>query len=143
MWWNILKEKKLKQADLFGLPCDILIPAARPDSIHKGNVNGIQAKLILQGANIPATPEIEKQLHERHVLIVPDFIANAGGVICAAVEYKGGVEKQALEEIAQKIRRNTEVVLMRSRQEGIPPREAGLTLARERVREAMSFRSCE
>lgn len=135
--------KKLRQADLFGLPCDILIPAARPDSIHKDNANGIQAKLILQGANIPATPEIEKQLHDRHVLIVPDFIANAGGVICAAVEYRGGTEKQAFEEIAQKIRRNTEEVLTRSHQEGIPPREAGLTLARARVREAMVFRAFE
>lgn len=134
---------KLKPADLFGLPCDILIPAARPDSIHKGNVNGIQAKLILQGANIPATPEIEKQLHERRVLIVPDFIANAGGVICAAVEYRGGTEKQAFEEIVQKIRHNTKEVLTRTHQEGISPRESGLTLARERVCEAMSFRACE
>lgn len=132
--------KKISASELFTLPCDLLIPAARPDCIHAGNVNGIQAKLILQGANIPATAEAEEALHRRGVLVVPDFIANAGGVICASVEYHGGNEAQAFEQIAQKIRQNTETVLQRSRDERIEPRRAAVDLARERVRSAMTYR---
>jgi glutamate dehydrogenase/leucine dehydrogenase len=127
-------------SELFTLPCDILIPAARPDCIHAGNAKGIHARLILQGANIPATAEAEAILHRRGVLVVPDFIANAGGVICAAVEYHGGTEAAAFEQIAQKIRHNTEAVLARSHRDGVEPRQAAVELARERVRGAMAFR---
>ena len=139
---NYAKGKKLGKGDIFGLSCDILIPAARPDCIHKDNVEGIQAKLILQGANIPATAEAETILHQRGVLIVPDFIANAGGVTCASVEIHGGNEARALQDISQKIRRNTEEVLQRSQRERIEPRKAAVELARERVRQAMTYRAC-
>ncbi len=127
-------------ADLLTVPCDILIPAARPDVIHADNAARIEATLVLQGANIPATADAELLLHKRGVLVVPDFIANAGGVICASVEYHGGNENDALEAIAQKIRRNTEEVLTRSRQDKIPPRQAAVELAQERVLAAMSLR---
>jgi glutamate dehydrogenase (NAD(P)+) len=132
--------RKLPVAELLTLPCDILVPAARPDCIHAGNADAIRAKLILQGANIPATAEAEAVLHRRGVLVVPDFIANAGGVICAAVEYRGGTEATAFEQIAQKIKHNTEAVLSRSRCDGIEPRRAAVELAGERVRAAMAFR---
>ena len=135
------KGKKLGQAELFGLPCDILIPAARPDCIHKDNVETIQAKLILQGANISVTLEAETRLHQKGVLNIPDFIANAGGVICASVEHHGGNEAQAFQDISQKIRRNTQEVLNRSKKEGVQPRQAAVDLARERVRHAMTFRT--
>ena len=125
--------------ELFAVPCDILIPAARPDCLHEGNVDDVRAKLIIQGANIPATAAAEARLHERGVLVVPDFIANAGGVICAAVEFRGGTEAGALEEIADKIRRNTGEVLTRARDEGVEPRTAAVDLARSRVREAMAL----
>ncbi len=133
--------ESISQAQLLTVPCDILVPAARPDCIHADNAKQIQSKLILQGANIPATPEAETILHERGVLNVPDFIANAGGVICAAVEYHDGSEPDAFEQIADKIRRNTEEVLKRCREEKVEPRRAAVELARERVHEAMSYRS--
>ena len=97
-------------------------------------------QMILQGANIPATSSAEAMLHQRDVLVVPDFIANAGGVICAAVEYRGGTESDALETIESKIRRNTRQVLDRARDEGIVPRHAAVELARERVLAAMALR---
>jgi glutamate dehydrogenase/leucine dehydrogenase len=125
---------------LFALPCEILVPAARPDSIHAGNVNAIQAKLILQGANIPATADAEQTLHDRHILNIPDFIANAGGVICAAVEHRGGTEKQAFEAIAEKVATNTRATLERCAETGQLPRAAAMDLARQRVAEAMSYR---
>lgn len=132
--------EQVSHAALFTLPCDILIPAARPDCIHADNAQQIQAKLILQGANIPATPDAERILFQRGVMNVPDFIANAGGVICAAVEYHDGTEPQAFETIAAKIRRNTREVLDRSRAESILPRQAAVEMATDRVRMAMSLR---
>lgn len=132
--------RRLSQADLITVPCDILLPAARPDSIHGRNAREVQAKLVLQGANIPATAEAETILYQRGILIVPDFIANAGGVICASVEWHGGTEATAFEQIAGKIRHNTEEVLVRSRDEKIEPRQAAILLARERVQTAMRYR---
>jgi len=132
--------KKISQADLFGVDCEILVPAARPDSIRAENVADIKAKMILQGANIPATASAEMMLHQRGVLIVPDFIANAGGVICGAVEYHGGTERDAFEQIAEKIRHNTEQVLTRVKDENMVPRHAAVELARERVLAAMALR---
>ena len=67
-------------------PCDIWIPAARPDVIHAGNAARLTTKLVAQGANLPCTPEAEAALAARGILVLPDFIANAGGVICAAIE---------------------------------------------------------
>ena len=123
-----------------GLDCDIWVPAARPDVIHEDNQGEIKARLILEGANIPITPEAEKILHKRGVLCIPDFIANAGGVICAAMEYQGSSESAVLEAIEEKITHNTEQVLLAEEAEGILPREAAIRMAEERVRKAMSFR---
>jgi glutamate dehydrogenase/leucine dehydrogenase len=131
--------RRLPQADLFHVDCDILIPAARPDCIRADNAGDIRARLVLQGANILATPEAEEILHLRGVVNVPDFIANAGGVICASVEYHGGTEADALRRIAEQIGRNTREVLRRSRDEGVEPRRAAVALAADRVREAMSY----
>ncbi len=131
----------IAREQLFSVPCDILVPAARPDSIHAGNASSIQARLILQGANIPATAEAEKILHERKILNVPDFIANAGGVICASVEYHGGTESAAFELISQKVMANTRAVLELCGKTGTLPRAAAAELAQQRVREAMCYRS--
>ena len=133
--------RRLSTDQLLTLPCDILIPAARPDSIHMENAAQIQARLVLEGANIPATPEAEALLHRRGIVVVPDFIANAGGVICAAAEYQHGNEATAFAQIAEKIRRNTQEVLERSRQEAIEPRRAAIDLAVKRVAEAHAYRS--
>ena len=122
------------------VPCDIWIPAARPDVITMDNVERLKTLMVLQGANIPVTHDAERALGERGVLVVPDFIANAGGVICAAVEYAGGTETAALQTIEEKLRRNTRSVLESAQHEGIAPREAALRLAGERVRRAMTYR---
>jgi glutamate dehydrogenase (NAD(P)+) len=125
---------------ILDVPCDIWIPAARPDVIHEDNAGRIKAKLIIQGANIPVTHEAENQLAQRGVLCVPDFIANAGGVICAAMEYQGATQKSAFEAIEEKVRRNTELVLETAKQHQILPRQAAIEMATERVRTAMNFR---
>ena len=116
--------------------CDIWIPAARPDVIHADNVERLQTRLVVQGANIPFTLPAEKKLHERGILCVPDFIANAGGVICAAVEYKGGSEQHALEVITEKLRRNTRLILETAQAQNILPREAATRIAYDRLTKA-------
>ncbi len=126
--------------ELIGLDCEIWIPAARPDVLDGSNCEQLKAKLVLSGANIPATAEAESKLHERGVIVVPDFIANAGGVICASVEYHGGTEVQALAAIEEKVATNTRAVLERAREEGLRPRLAAESIAGERVREAMTYR---
>jgi len=132
--------KKLKRDDIVGVPCDIWILAARPDVIHADNVDGLDCKIVLQGANIPVTLEAEAALHKRGVLCVPDFIANAGGVICAAVEYHGGAQSSAFAIIEEKLRTNTREVLQAAKDEGLKPREAAIKLADTRVRSAMKLR---
>ncbi len=128
--------------ELFSIDCDILIPAATPDVITINNVNDIKAKLILQGANIPITYEAEKILHKRGIISVPDFIANAGGVIMAAMEYAKKSEKEAFSTISEKIKKNTELVLIKSYKEGISPRDAAESIAKDRVLKAMRYRKC-
>lgn len=121
--------------------CEILVPAARPDVIHMDNVDGIKARLVLQGANIPATLDAERRLAGKGILSIPDFIANAGGVIAASVEYHGGSERTAFEEIEDKIARNTRAVLERVRASGaVLPREAAVELAHARIDRAMALR---
>ena len=70
--------RAIERDALLHVPCDILVPAARPDTLREDNQAGVQARLILQGANIPATEAAERLLHARGVLSVPDFVANAG-----------------------------------------------------------------
>lgn len=122
------------------IPCDIWIPAARPDVINDDNVEQLDTRLFLQGANIPATAGAEARLYDKGILYVPDFIANAGGVICAAMEYHGATESAAMAAIAEKVTRNTRQVLERARAQGIVPRQAAEDLALERVRNAMGAR---
>lgn len=132
--------ERLDRDAVVGLDCDIWIPAARPDVIHSDNVGDLKAKLVIEGANIPVTREAERILHERGVLCVPDFIANAGGVICAAMEYHGATETAALQTIQEKLRRNTRLVLDDAKRRGILPRQAAKDMAEARVRKAMGFR---
>ena len=84
---KIFENKKLDW--LLEAPCDILIPAARPDVITAKNIDRIDCRLILEGANTPISKPIEYYLkHRRNILALTDFIVNAGGVIGCAVEQK-------------------------------------------------------
>lgn len=134
---------KLKRDDVIDIDCEIWIPAARPDVINEDNVNRLNTRLVVQGANIPMTYGAEKILHDRGVLNVPDFIANAGGVICAAMEYQHASQKAAFDVIEEKLRSNTAQVLKEAKENSIPPRDAAVALAAERVKRAMTYRRWE
>lgn len=131
--------QKLAVDAVIDIECEIWIPAARPDVIRKDNVHRLKTKLVPQGANIPFTAEAERMLHEKGTLVIPDFIANAGGVICASVEYHGGTQAQSLQTIEEKIRANTEEVLANAKKTNSLPRQAAVVLAEARVRKAMAY----
>ncbi len=131
---------KLERDAALDIECDIWIPAARPDVVRADNVERLRTKLVVQGANIPFTAEAEQICHERNILIVPDFIANAGGVICGAVEYRGGTKMMAFQAIEEKIRHNSTLVLSKAEQMGKLPRQVAVELAQERIQKAMGYR---
>lgn len=126
--------------DLVGVECEIWIPAARPDTLTVDNVGRLRARLVLQGANIPATEAAEHNMHGRGILSLPDFVANAGGVICASVEYHGGTQALAFATIGERIRANAEETLARSSRHRLLPRQAATEMARARIDEAMRYR---
>ncbi len=126
--------------ELVAVACDVWIPAARPDVLREDNVTSMNTKVVIEGANIPASAAAERMLAAQGVLVIPDFVANAGGVICGAVEYHAGNESQALDTIAATIDTNVREVLTRAENEGLTPRDAAMSIARERVRRAMSYR---
>ena len=125
---------------IVGVECDILIPAARPHLLRADNVDTVRARIVAQGANLPATVEAEARLHERGILCLPDFIVNAGGVICGAIEYAGGTTSDALQAIDERIRANTAAMLTQATADGILPRAAALRTARQRIATAMALR---
>ncbi|MEM4554525.1 MAG: Glu/Leu/Phe/Val dehydrogenase [Candidatus Anstonellaceae archaeon] len=124
----------LAAAQLFELKCDVLIPGARPNVINESNVQKVKARVIVEAANIPMTHEIELQLAKRGVLVIPDFVANAGGVISSYVEYIGGSEQEMFATVREKIVTNTRLVLQK---DSFDVRKAALQIAKERVKAAM------
>jgi glutamate dehydrogenase/leucine dehydrogenase len=132
--------KVLDGKKLFELPVDVIIPAAMPDVINEENVNKVRAKIIVEGANIPMKEEMEDILHNRGILVVPDFLANAGGVISSYAEYKGYNPKDMFKLVEKKLTANTNLVLKRAEKENMKPRNTALLIAKERVKEAMAKR---
>ncbi len=77
----------LSNAELLEQPCEVLIPAAVGSQIHAGNAERIKAAIVAEGANGPTTPEGDHLLHERGVTVIPDILANAGGVVVSYFEW--------------------------------------------------------
>lgn len=132
--------KQLPTADLFGLDVTILIPGARPDVINEKNVNNVKAKILIEAANLPVKLESEKILSKRGVLIVPDLISNAGGVILSYSESIGSTKEQAFALITERVRKNTKMILEKARNESTTTRDAAMAIAKERVLAAMNAR---
>jgi glutamate dehydrogenase/leucine dehydrogenase len=130
--------KILPTEDLFGVSADVLIPGARPNAINEGNVDWIRAKMIVEAANIPMKMDIEEKLMKKGVLIIPDFVANAGGLISSYVEHIGGSEQEMFSMIKEKVTTATRLSLEKAVDNNV--REAAMKVASERVREAMKAR---
>ena len=104
--------------------------------ITRQNVELINSKIIVEAANIPIPFDIEQELSKR-VLIVPDFVANAGGVISSYVEYIGKGEKYMRKLVRERITKNTKLVLSTAQKQSISVRDAANQIAKERVKLAM------
>jgi len=128
--------EKHSSSDIIKLKADILVTAAIPDLIKADDVNNINAKIIVEGSNIPMTPDIEEALYRKNILVVPDFIANAGGVISSYVETINGTPEKMFKIVEQKIAKNVDLVLINSLKKKIKPRDAALEIAQSRVRKA-------
>lgn len=130
------KGRLLPGHKLFELPVDVLIPGALPDVITRQNMNSVQAKIIVEAANIPIPLDVEQELSKK-ILIVPDFVANAGGVISSWVEYIGKDKNYMYKVVKDKITKNTEIVLLTAKKNLISPRDAAIQIAKNRVKNAM------
>lgn len=112
---------------------DILVTAAIPDRIKIADVDRIKAKIVVEGSNIPASFEVEKILHKKGIWVVPDFVANSGGVISSYIEYINGTEQEMFERIKRTVLKNTLMVLEESNATRKTPREVALAIAQEKV----------
>lgn len=123
--------------------CDVLVPAALQDVIDEDTAHAVKTRLIVEGANLPTSPAAQAVLAERGITVVPDFVANAGGVIAATfamdARYSGfrPGTTEVFASISEKLRGNTHQVLDESWRQHLTPHQAGRRLAENRVRAAM------
>lgn len=132
------KGTRISDSSFWKVPVDILIPASVTDVINDSNKKIIKTRIIVEAANIPMTEKIEKELFEkRGIMIVPDMLANSGGVISSYAEYRGYNIEKMFKMIEKKIKSNTKLVLEESIKQNKNPREIGLALAKSKVKKAM------
>jgi glutamate dehydrogenase (NAD(P)+) len=131
---------------LLELDCDVLIPAALGGVIHAANAQRVRARIIVEAANGPTTAGADEILIERGVHIVPDVLANAGGVIVSYFEWVQNLQNFSWEEqevnarLERILRRAYAEVSERRRRDGVPLRVAAFELGIERVLEAARVR---
>ena len=132
--------------DLLMLPVDFLVPAALEGQLHGGNANDVRARFIVEGANGPTTPEADAILAEKGIFVVPDILANAGGVIVSYFEWVQDLqfyfweENEVNQKLHKVITRAYRDVAAAAAQHGISMREAAMVLGVGRVVEATRLR---
>lgn len=132
--------------ELLALPCDILIPAAIEDVIHSGNANNVRARIVVEAANAPVTLEGGRILQDRGIAVVPDILANAGGVIVSYFEWAQNIQEFRWDEqhVNQELRgfmtRAYDAVVETMKQRGTDHRTAAYSIAVSRVERATRLR---
>ncbi|MGC2571247.1 MAG: Glu/Leu/Phe/Val dehydrogenase [Candidatus Nitrosopolaris sp.] len=129
--------------EIFEIESDIFIPAAVGDVITDKTAPkllGHGVKLVVEAANLPTVPQAGEYLHKNGVWIIPDFIANAGGVIGSFVEYQGRTEKEAFQLIEYKIVKIIKNVLTKAILEEGSPRVIATEISKQKVYRAMLLR---
>jgi len=135
---NYKDAKKIPRDSIYDIECDIFVPAAVGNVITMETAPRLKTKVIVEAANNPTTNEAEKFLYKKGVLVLPDLLVNAGGVIGSYAEYRAKNVDEAFALIDSKIRKNTTLVLDRCLQAGTILRVVALDIAMERVAEAMA-----
>lgn len=139
-------ETEMTNQELLELDCDILVPAAIENQITEKNASRIKAVIIAEGANGPTTPEADEILNDKGVFVVPDILANAGGVTVSYFEWVQNLqellwsEEEVLDRLTRIMQRSFKEVLEISLSRKIPMRTAALVLGIGRVAEATRLR---
>jgi glutamate dehydrogenase (NAD(P)+) len=139
-------ETEITNQELLELECDILVPAAIENQITEKNASRVKAKVIAEGANGPTTPEADEILNEKEIFIVPDILANAGGVTVSYFEWVQNLqeliwsEEEVLDRLTRIMQKGFKEVLEISLSKKIPMRTAALVLGIGRVAEATRLR---
>jgi len=138
--------EELPREDIFGLECDMLVPAALENQITEKNAGAIKAKIVAEGANAPTTPEADKILKQNNIFVIPDVLANAGGVTVSYFEWVQGNLSYfwTKREVNLKLRDIMEKAFYEtykfSNEHKVDMRTAASMLAVSRVAEATSLR---
>jgi glutamate dehydrogenase (NAD(P)+) len=105
--------KTITNEDLLTCDCDILIPAALECQILQDNADKVRAKLVVEAANAPVSPEADEILQERGIVVLPDIVANGGGVVVSYFEWVQNLENQQwpLDEVERKLKHKMEVAV--------------------------------
>ena len=143
---NFLHAENITNAFLLELPCDVLIPAALGNQITRKNADKIKAKIIVEGGNGPTTPEADQILTERKIPVVPDILANSGGVIVSYFEWVQDVqcyfwcEHEVNARLKNLMERSYQEVHSLSQEKKSNMRTAAMILAVKKVADAISVR---
>ncbi|CAN5587130.1 hypothetical protein BH10ACT11_BH10ACT11_21660 [soil metagenome] len=132
--------------DLVAVACDVFFPAALGGMIHESNASRMQCKCIVEGANSPTTPAADEILRDKGVYIIPDLMANAGGVVVSYFEWLQNLqhfrweEREVNDKLGNIMRRAFREVDARAKEEKLDLREAAYMVGIERVTEAARAR---
>jgi len=118
---------------ILDVEADILITAAKADLIKTAGVDRLHYRLIVEGSNIPMSFWVENLCHKKGITVVPDFVANAGGVITSYAEYQGNDQNNIHDMIEEKVSNNTRIIIRESQKTNRMPRKCALNLAKSRV----------
>jgi glutamate dehydrogenase (NAD(P)+) len=136
----------ISNEELLELEVDVLVPAALDRVIHSGNADRIRARVVVEAANHPVTPAADEVLESAGVIMIPDVLANAGGVTVSYFEWVQNIqqfrwdEEQVNAELRKRIVAGWENVHARAKGDGIPLRLAGFSIGVERVEQADKLR---
>lgn len=128
--------------DLLAIECDVFIPAALGGMIHEGNADRINCRMIIEGANSPTTPAADRILHDNGVYVIPDVLANAGGVVASYFEWVQNMqhfrwsEREVNDKLGTVMRRAYRDVAGRAKEEQVSLRDSAYLVGIERVVEA-------
>jgi glutamate dehydrogenase/leucine dehydrogenase len=140
---NYEESRNLADKEVLETKCDILIPAALGNQITRANANRIETKIISEGANGPTTPEADKVLYEKEIVLIPDILANSGGVTTSYFEWVQNLTREHwnLEDVNRKLEdkmvKAFKDVCETSRKEECDMRTAALMIGVGRVADAM------
>ena len=138
--------EEIPAEDLFAIECDVLIPAALGGMIHEGNADKINCRMIIEGANSPTTAHADQILHDKGITVIPDVMANAGGVVCSYFEWVQNMqhfrwsEREVNDKLGGIMRKAYRDVSARAKEEQISLRDASYLVGIERVVEASKAR---